>query len=131
MYFSVQHGLALYTHRVFSVQYGLALLTLCVSFYMLVVWVFKGRKLTKIPVFPNTEWHHSLGSLHKSARIKWELNNSITILTSTVGHRLPTVRSSWFLKRGNLGLWENHLFDKESSTTWRRKLPSLRKRHRL
>ena len=31
---------------------------------LLVVWVFKGRKLTKIPAFSNTELLHSLGSTH-------------------------------------------------------------------
>ena len=43
---------------------------------MLVVWVFKGRKLTKIPAFSNTELLQSLGRTHKPARISRELNNS-------------------------------------------------------
>ena len=40
-----------------------------VVFMLVVVWVFKGRKLTKIPAFSNTELLHSLGSAHKLARI--------------------------------------------------------------
>ena len=58
------------TH-LFSLQrssMGLRCRLLVFLVYMLVVWV-KGRKLTKILAFSNTELLHSLGNAHKPARI--------------------------------------------------------------